>query len=103
MINPEVYTPIVKNVVGVAGTKMFSTSLINSENAVDPSIDVLVQKYSIVLQDYIAEGSGVVGDPTFDINVQSDIEDRVLTDEAGETFVAVTTSTNPNNTNLADE
>ena len=103
MINPEVYTPIVKNVVGVAGTKMFSTSLINSENAVDPSIDVLVQKYSIVLQDYVAEGSGVVGDPTFDINVQSDIEDRVLTDEAGETFVAVTTSTNPNNTNLADE
>ena len=109
MINPEVYTPIVKNVVGVAGTKMFSTSLINSENAVDPTIDVLVQKYSIVLQDYIAEGTGIVGDPTYDINVQANIDDRVLTTDStdpakdGETFVAVTTSTNPNQTNLADE
>ena len=103
MINPEVYTPIVKNVVGVAGTKMFSTSLINSENAVDPSIDVLIQKYSIVLQDYIAEGTGVVGDPTYEIDTQSDINDRVLISEDDETFVAVTTSTNVNNPNLADE
>lgn len=101
MINPEVYTPIVKEVVGVAGTKMFSTPLINSENAVDPSIDVQIQKYSIVLQDMIAQGVGIESDPAFNIDAQALESDKVLTDETGDTFVAVTTQS-ADNPNLAE-
>lgn len=36
--DPEIYTPLVKDVVGVAGTKMFTTPLINSVNSVETNL-----------------------------------------------------------------
>ena len=47
MIDPEIYTPLVKDVVGVTGTKMFSTPLINSDNILGSNVDADVVRFAV--------------------------------------------------------
>ncbi len=60
MISPAVYTPLVKNVIGVAGTKMFSTPLINSDSPMLANVDVDIEKYEIATENLEAQGIGSI-------------------------------------------
>ena len=60
MISPDVYTPLVKNVIGVAGTKMFSTPLINSDSPMLANVDVDIEKYEIATENLEAQGIGSI-------------------------------------------
>ena len=92
MIDPALYTPVVKNVVGVAGTKLFSTPLINSDNAVSSSIDVEIDNYRIVTSEYFAEGQGIAGNASYDFDALADNDPgKIISTESGEDFVAITT------------
>lgn len=70
IINPEIYTPLVKNIVGVAGTKMFSTPLINSDNPMQSNVDAEVQRFDIRTDDLVAEGTGSLFNAAEDLNDQ---------------------------------
>lgn len=48
ILNPDVYEKAVKDITHVAGTKMFSSPLINTNNAVNPKVDVGIEAYSFV-------------------------------------------------------
>jgi hypothetical protein len=78
MLDPEIYTPLVKDVVGVAGTKMFSTPLINSENSFENSIDVSLTGFQILSEPLEAQGTGFVGNATADLTGE-----RLVTDPSG--------------------
>ena len=92
MIDPAVYTPVVKNVVGVAGTKLFSTPLINSDNAVSSNVDVEIENYRIVTSEYFGEGQGIAGNASYDFDALADADSgKIISTESGEDFVAVTT------------
>jgi hypothetical protein len=72
IIDPAKYEPLIKDTIGVAGTKIFSSPLINSINDVSASLDIELQVYDIVEENLITE-DGV---------------DEILT-ESGENIVAV--------------
>jgi hypothetical protein len=92
MIDPAVYTPVVKNVVGVAGTKLFSTPLINSDNAVSSNVDVEIENYRIVTNEYFGEGQGIAGNASYDFDALADDDPgKIISTESGEDFVAITT------------
>ena len=86
MIDPVIYTPLVKNVVGVAGTKMFSTPLINSDNAVQSNVDVEIQRFTITLEDMIAQGTGDANNASLNLNDPQ----QVIQTEGGEDYKVVT-------------
>ena len=84
MIDPELYTPLVKDVVGVAGTKMFNTPLINSDNSFESDIDVSIRTFDVIITPFEAEGTGFTG------NVSASLEDEEITTESGEVLTSVT-------------
>jgi hypothetical protein len=86
MIDPVIYTPLVKNVVGVAGTKMFSTPLINSDNAVQSNVDVEIQRFGITIEDMIAQGTGDANNASLNLNDPQ----QVIQTEGGEDYKVVT-------------
>ena len=88
MIDPVVYSPLVKNVVGVAGTKMFSTPLINSDNAMQSNVDVEIQRFTINVEDLIAQGTGDANNAALNL----DDPQQVLQTEGGEDYKVVTVS-----------
>ena len=88
IVDPKKYIGLISDVVGVAGTKLFSTPLINSDNTIDTSLDVEFVYYNIEAQkliatdglvesDYITESSSTIhGNETFlaaDIATQTGI------------------------------
>jgi hypothetical protein len=90
MTDPDLYVPLVKDVVGVAGTKMFSTPLINSDNRFDSSIDVSITRFDVLSSNLTAEGIGHVGDPTESID-----GDLLMTDpNADDILISVTQEEN---------
>jgi hypothetical protein len=72
IIDPAKYEPLIRDTIGVAGTKIFSSPLINSINDVSPSIDIELQVFNITEENLLDE-SGV---------------DQIVTD-ADENLVAV--------------
>ena len=56
LTGPEVYTPLVKDVVGVSGTKMFSTPLINSVNRLETNLSSEIVFFDVDLVDLTTEG-----------------------------------------------
>jgi hypothetical protein len=54
IVDPKKYTGLISDVVGVAGTKLFSTPLINSDNTIDTSLDAEFVYYDIQSQKFIA-------------------------------------------------
>jgi len=56
MTGPEIYSPLVKDVVGVSGTKMFSTPLINSVNRLETNLTSEIEFYDVSLVDLVTEG-----------------------------------------------
>ena len=73
MTDPKIYTPLVKDVVGVAGTKLFNTPLINSVNSFESTVDVSIITYDVVVDNFAVEGIGHLGD------VNQSIDGDVLT------------------------
>jgi hypothetical protein len=57
IIDPARYEPLIKDTIGVAGTKIFSSPLINSINDVSPSIDIELQIYNLVSENLITADS----------------------------------------------
>ena len=61
IIDPAKYVPLINETVGVAGTKIFSTSLISSVNDVQPTVDVEIEEYDIGYENlYTEDGVDVV-------------------------------------------
>ena len=54
IIDPKKYTGLIGDVVGVAGTKLFSTPLINSDNVINTTLDAEFVYYNIESQNFIA-------------------------------------------------
>jgi len=77
MIDPEVYGPLVKDVVGVSGTKMFSTPLINSDNVLESNVDSVVTRFEIK-KDILKSESTFVGTDGQVNTVDNAIENRDL-------------------------
>jgi len=76
LIDPEVYEPLIKDVVGVAGTKMFSTPLINSVNKLDASVDIVIQTFDVTTETLLAQGfhevsNVAVGDGTDPVDAEA--------------------------------
>ena len=57
VIDPEKYTQLIKDTVGVAGTKVFSSPLINSTSNLDSTLDVEFQVWNLSNEPYITEGT----------------------------------------------
>lgn len=57
VIDPEKYTQLIKDTVGVAGTKVFSSPLINSTSSLDSTLDVEFQIWNLSDEPYITEGT----------------------------------------------
>lgn len=55
IIDPAKYEPLIKDTIGVAGTKIFSSPLINSINDLSSSIDIELQVYNIVEENLMTE------------------------------------------------
>ena len=47
IVDPKKYEPLIEDTVGVAGTKLFSTPMINSDNNLDSDLSVLFTFYEI--------------------------------------------------------
>lgn len=56
MIDRDIYKPLVDDVVGVAGTKMFNTPLINSNNSIDTNLTVEVVFFDVDSEELHAQG-----------------------------------------------
>lgn len=56
LIDPAVYKPLVDDVVGVAGTKRFSTPLINSVNSIDSNLSVEITFFDVLEAPLHAQG-----------------------------------------------
>lgn len=55
IIDPAKYEPLIKDTIGVAGTKIFSSPLINSISDLSSSIDIELQVYSVVEENLMTE------------------------------------------------
>ena len=55
IVDPAKYEPLIKDTIGVAGTKIFSAPLINSINNVAPTIDIELQVYDISEENVLTE------------------------------------------------
>ena len=53
IVDPAVYTPLIDETVGVAGTKLFSTPLINSINNLESSLNIEFSFFETTIQQYI--------------------------------------------------
>ena len=72
IVDPAKYEPLVKDTIGVAGTKIFSAPLINSINNVAPTIDIELQVYDISEENVLTE-NGI---------------DAILSEDSAENIVA---------------
>ena len=57
IVDPEKYTQLIKDTVGVAGTKVFGSPLINSNNNLNSTLDVEFQVWNLSTESYVTEGS----------------------------------------------
>ena len=55
IIDPAKYEPLIKDTIGVAGTKIFGSPLINSINDMSPSLDIELLVYDITEENLITE------------------------------------------------
>ena len=60
IIDPDLYNTLIKDTVGVAGTKVFSSPLINSVNDLNSKLDVEFQVWNLSNENLMTEGSGSV-------------------------------------------
>lgn len=67
IVDPEKYEPLIAETVGVAGTKLFSTPLINSNNTLSSNLDVEFKYFDQVEQQYV-----VVNADTTTSNLQTE-------------------------------
>lgn len=56
ILNPDVYEQVIKDTVHVAGTKLFSSPLINTINDVRPDADVAIEAYDLQPIPLLTEG-----------------------------------------------
>lgn len=57
IIDPDKYTQLIKDTVGVAGTKVFSSPLINTTSNLDSTLDVEFQVWNLADEPYVTEGT----------------------------------------------
>jgi hypothetical protein len=57
IVNPDLYETLVRDIVQVAGTKQFSTPLINSDNDLGVSLDVAFEVYDLTYPPYVTEAN----------------------------------------------
>ena len=55
IIDPSKYEPLIRDTIGVAGTKVFSAPLINSTNNVQSKIDIEFEVYDISEENTMTE------------------------------------------------
>ena len=60
IVDPEKYTQLIKDTVGVAGTKVFSSPLINSNNNLNSTLDVEFEVWNLSTESYVTEGSETI-------------------------------------------
>ena len=59
IVDPKKYEPLIKDTVGVAGTKLFSTPLINSSSVLDNSLEVEFSFFDLSSQQLITTSDGL--------------------------------------------
>ena len=57
IIDPDKYNTLIKDTVGVAGTKVFSSPLINTNSNINSTLDVEFQVWNLSNENYVTEGS----------------------------------------------
>ena len=72
IVNPVKYKPLIDDIVGVSGTKLFSTPLINSINEMDSDLDVAFTYYDVGSSQLITH-DGVDNITVEDVEVYSPI------------------------------
>lgn len=82
-ISPRTYEDLVRDTVGVAGTKLFSSPLVISSDNLESNIDTEIEFFLIEKEDYHTEASTFVN--------QLPAGNEPLTDEANNTFTTVAT------------
>jgi len=60
IIDPERYSKLIKDTVGVAGTKVFGSPLINTNSNLDSTLDVEFQVWNLSDENYVTEGSETI-------------------------------------------
>ena len=60
IIDPEKYTSLIEDTVGVAGTKVFSSPLINTNSNINSTLDVEFQVWNLSTENYVTEGSETI-------------------------------------------
>ena len=60
VIDPDKYNTLIKDTVGVAGTKVFSSPLINTTSSINSTLDVEFQVWNLSNENYVTEGSETV-------------------------------------------
>lgn len=60
ILDPDVYEKVVKDTVHVAGTKLFSSPLINTLNNVRPTADVAIEAYDLTAIPFVTEDGGII-------------------------------------------
>lgn len=66
IVDPKIYAPLIGDTVGVAGTKLFSTPLINSVNALESDLEVEFGFFDVETRQYVTtpDGDNIVGTGT---------------------------------------
>ena len=60
IIDPERYSTLIKDTVGVAGTKVFGSPLINTNSNLNSTLDVEFQVWNLSDENYVTEGSETI-------------------------------------------
>lgn len=96
IIDPEEFVDISKDTFHVAGTKQFTSTLINSQNGVGPSIDVAFEVYNISeeFMEAISDGSNTGYLATSNNNVEGDLLVAVISELDAESSSAITQDIN---------
>ncbi len=74
IVDPDIYKPLIDDTVGVAGTKLFSTPLINSINTVSSESNVSLTYYDITSEQLLTyDGDQYVAEEHASIDLHADI------------------------------
>ena len=80
IIDPQKYEPLIEETVGVAGTKLFSTPLINSNNTLDSSLEVAFTYYNIGTANFVTtDGDNYVTEQNTSDNLGAQLSEQIGT------------------------
>jgi hypothetical protein len=90
IVDPAKYEPLIKETIGVAGTKIFSAPLINSINDVAPTVDIEIQVYDIGEEVMLTEdGVDIITEDSSENIVATTVTLDVVTTESIRTSIGI--------------